>query len=110
MKSGEERALRRIFARQRCSACQRSYAPDSFTAISRKGNVWVVSLRCGAWRACGVYILELQRGAGRLGDLTQPERERLRDAPAVAYDDVLDTHQFLEEFDGDFRALFGQPS
>ncbi len=76
--------------------------------LSRRGNVWVVSVRCDSCSTPGVYILKLP--AGRKGegisDLTDGDRERLANAAPVDADDVLDTHQFLQTFNGDFRSLF----
>ncbi len=46
---------------------------------------------------------ELQRLAAALREIEQPEGEL---APPVDVDDLLEMHEFLESFDGDFKSLF----
>jgi hypothetical protein len=41
-------------------------------------------------------------------DLTQEEYAKFSEADVVAADDVLDIHNFLEEFDGDFSHIFSK--
>ncbi len=39
--------------------------------------------------------------------LTEDESERFAQMKPVSGDEVLDVHEFLREFDGDFKTLFG---
>jgi hypothetical protein len=41
-------------------------------------------------------------------DLTEAERERFDDSEVVGVDDVLEMHNFLKEFNGDFANLFSE--
>ena len=41
-------------------------------------------------------------------EITPMERRRLEALPQLNYDDVLDMHEFLSRFDGDFQGLFAR--
>ena len=47
---------------------------------------------------------------GAVSDLTAADRARFAATAPIATDDLLDLHLFLDEFDGNFAALFNQPS
>ena len=65
---------------------------------------------CGA-QAVAIVTVQIDDAEARLdvGDLV-PDSDMTGEegdgAPAVAADDVLDMHDFLRGFDGDFRHLF----
>ncbi len=90
-----------------CSACGRPYRPSQIRVLAQREELFFVRLSC---RGCGshsVAIVTVQVdetdssvGVGELEEIEQGARP-------VTADDVLEMHEFLRGFDGDFRSLFG---
>jgi hypothetical protein len=55
-----------------------------------------------------VVALQLDVEPEVITDLTPEERRAADEWPPITADDVLDIHQLLKEFDGDFLALMAQ--
>lgn len=96
-----------------CVSCGQSYLSSRIKVLARRDDLWFVSLKC---LACGTGALGLvtireaddaPEGAAFHGEFTVEDEARLGGSGPVDADDVIDTHRFLERFDGDFRRLFG---
>ena len=110
----EERVKRLIMAAvSRCGTCQRRYTLDDFAVIGHREHLWMVSITCDGCQHQGFVTAVIhgrspaRMGHARLPELTADEDRRFASATPVATDDLLDLHLFLEDFDGDFAALFG---
>lgn len=114
----------------RCVVCHREYSTDDIEIISRKSDIWTMLVECEDCHARNFVAAvlndadpqEAQLALRRLtedvfvqGDLERDthdhdERRILpegpTDGPPVTAGDVIDMHLFLDEFDGDFSALF----
>jgi hypothetical protein len=94
-----------------CSACGRGYRPSQIRVLAQRDALFFVKLSC---RACGTHSVAIvtvevdesetpQLNAGEL----RPALEHASDTESpVSGDYLLEIHQFLQEFDGDFRGLF----
>ena len=103
----------------RCSVCHRSYASDDLQVLSRKPDMWMMLVRCADCQSRNFVAAVLNDGDAAEARLAL---RRLSDegadvAEAVAKEtpplgdpinagDVIDMHQFLHGFDGDFSRLF----
>lgn len=57
----------------------------------------------------GVMRSEVEKTDEALEKLTKPKKEdKKKDLNKISTDDVIDAHQFLEDFDGDFENMFGE--
>jgi hypothetical protein len=119
-----EKQIKRIVLdrMERCSVCHRGFEPDDVQVLSRKSDMWMLMVSCGECHARNFVAAvigdgdaeEAQLALRRLGE--EHLRSRLEtDAEAddedvasdpVSVDDVLEIHEFLKGFDGDFRQLF----
>ena len=110
----------------RCSVCHHTYVPDDIHVLSRKPEMWMMLVECAECRARNFVAAvlndgdpaEAQRQLRRLSeDATRgsdgpddPVLDAPTEAPParppVSAEDVLDVHEFLATFDGDFRRLF----
>jgi DNA-directed RNA polymerase subunit RPC12/RpoP len=111
----------------RCVVCHREYSTDDIEIISRKSDIWTMLVECEDCHARNFVAAvlndadpqEAQLALRRLteeamvqGDHASREDEEriLPEGPVngrpVTAGDVLDMHLFLEDFDGDFSALF----
>ncbi|HEY8445615.1 MAG TPA: hypothetical protein VIL01_00760 [Thermomicrobiales bacterium] len=104
----------------RCSVCHRPFAPEDVQILSRKPDVWMMVVHCtdchsrsfvaallgdGDPTAARMALRRLSREHGMMsGEFEAPAEPR----EPVTIDDVLDMHEFLKSFDGDFRKLFSQ--
>jgi len=111
----------------RCVVCHREYEVTDITSIQRKPGVWTLMVECeqchsrnyiAAVTADGTAedaMIEVQSltsqalreaslrtlGAGDID--TETDREQ---GEPVSAADVVDMHEFLKDFDGDFERLF----
>ena len=121
MDTSEKQIKRIVLDRmERCSVCHRGFEPDDVHVLSRKSDMWMLMVSCGECQARNFVAAvigdgdaeEAQLALRRLGEEhvrtrtdIEPEDEGVPGEP-VSVDDVIEIHQFLEAFDGDFKALF----
>ncbi len=121
MDTSEKQIKRIVLDRmERCSVCHRGFEPDDVHVLSRKSDMWMLMVSCGECQARNFVAAvigdgdaeEAQLALRRLGEEhvrtrtgIEPEDEGVPGDP-VSVDDVIEIHQFLQGFDGDFRALF----
>jgi hypothetical protein len=104
---------------ERCSVCHRGFETDDVHILSRKADMWMLMVSCGECHARNFVAAvigdgdaeEAQLALRRLGE--EHVRSRLDIEPEaeaagepVSVDDVLEVHEFLQGFDGDFQRLF----
>ena len=121
MDTSEKQIKRIVLDRmERCSVCHRGFEPDDVHVLSRKSDMWMLMVSCGECQARNFVAAvigdgdaeEAQLALRRLGEEhvrtrtdIEPEDEGELGEP-VSVDDVIEIHQFLQGFDGDFKALF----
>lgn len=118
---------------ERCAVCHREFKADDIKVIARRPDVWTMLVECtdcharnfvaavmndGDPQAARLALRRLTEDAINRGTIDfgetevslEPEltQERPADpsAPAIDAGDVVDMHQFLNDFDGDFKRLF----
>ena len=110
----------------RCRVCHRTPSPEDIETISKESDVWTMVVQCPdcharsfvaavlneadadkaavALRRMSESDLTLELGAGEVDYVDDVEPEpRAR----VDVDDVLEMHEYLDTFDGNFKRLFG---
>jgi hypothetical protein len=121
MDTSEKQIKRIVLDRmERCSVCHRGFEPDDVHVLSRKSDMWMLMVSCGECQARNFVAAvigdgdaeEAQLALRRLGEEhvrtrtdIEPEDEGEPGEP-VSVDDAIEIHQFLQGFDGDFKALF----
>ncbi len=109
---------------ERCVVCHHEFRTDDITVISRETGMWTMLVECTDCHARNFVAAVLNDGDPEEAQLAlrrlteramretrelEPELE-LVDAPPVTdpvnAGDVVDMYQFLQEFNGDFKALF----
>ncbi len=124
---GREERIKQLIlsAVTRCSECRRRYHLDDFAVIGHRDHLWMVTVVCEGCRSQGFITAIVEdpsqlsgetaeaRPVGRrrrpqLSDLTPDEAARFAGAAPVDSLDLLDLHEFLADFDGDFKTLFGE--
>jgi hypothetical protein len=124
MESSENQIKRIVLDRMdRCGICHRSYEPEDVHVLSRKPDFWMMLVQCtdchaksfvaavmkdGDPREARLALRQLteQAESGTLTIEAESGEELIEYAEPVSAHDVLEMHEFLDSFDGDFRKLF----
>jgi len=89
-----------------CAICQHCNAPDNVHVVDHRGEIWVMVVKCSHCGTKGlVFAMIKEEEPEVVADLTSQEWARFREMPEINTDDVLDVHEFLRDFDGDFVSL-----
>ena len=116
-----EKQIKRIVLNrmERCTVCHHTFAPEDIHVLSRRADMWMMVVECTECHArnfvaavlgdgdpdeAQLALRRLSQGYGE-DEMEAPAAEVERQ-PAVSVDDVVDMHEFLRDFDGDFQRLF----
>lgn len=104
----EEGLIKRLMASIKCSSCGQHYEVYDMDIIGRKEDMWFLRVQCSSCHTQSLVaaIIKESRIPEVVNDLTETELDKLTNW--VSADDVLDMHNFLKGFDGDFSHLFGR--
>lgn len=104
----DDNLVKELMTTVNCSVCGRRYEAGDVNILYHQRELWFMSVSCQSCRTKGLVAALIKGGekARFVTDLTEKDMARLKEAPPVNADDVLDVHNFLEGFDGDFSSLF----
>lgn len=108
----DERAVKEMVVASvgSCAACGRPFDAESVTVLGHEDNLWFLMIVCRGCSSHGLVAALLKESALQAkSDLTDDEVDRFRHTDCVTADDVLEMHEFLKDFNGDFVGLFGLP-
>lgn len=112
---------------ERCVVCHRDFHSEDIHVISRKPDMWTMLVECTDCHARNFVAAVLNDGNPQdaqlaLRQLSEKAIQKIRqseemgeavfelEAPAdgepIQAGDVVDMHEFLKDFDGDFRQIF----
>jgi len=124
MESSENQIKRIVLDRMdRCGVCHRLYEPEDVHVLSRKPDFWMMLVQCTDCQAKSFVAAVMKDGDPKEARLALRELTELAESGTVTVEaeardeviieqdpvtasDVLDMHEFLNEFDGDFKKLF----
>jgi len=99
----------------RCPVCGQKYNIDQTRIIESKegkpntSDNMLVHTDCSHCRASVVFSITIDGpeifSVGMITDLTSQDTSKFRNKVPVTPDEVLAAHQFLKDFDGDFRSI-----
>ena len=85
-----------------CGECNKKFTDDTINLVSQMGGDLLFHFNCGH---CGnqmmihVTLSEQEQNPNRL-------KINAHNTSMISHDEVLDIHNFLNKFNGDFRSLF----
>lgn len=110
---------------QRCAVCHHPYQEDDINVVSTNRDVWMMVVECDECHARNFVAAVMKDGdpdqakvaLQKMSDAARSDERRTEidlelrlEAEArgepVSAGDVVDMHQFLDTFDGDFQRLF----
>ena len=122
-----EGTIKRIVLKrmERCIVCHHQFEPNDISVISREKGMWTMLVECTDCHARNFVAAVLNDGdpedaqlalrrlseqvtgvRGEPQDGMVSELFEAPDAEPVSAADVVEMHEFLSNFDGDFEALF----
>ena len=86
------------------------YEEGNTNILGHSKDLWFLKANCLACYAqCLLAAVVRESGVPEvITDLTEAEADRFRNEGVMTADDVLDMHNFLTDFNGDFSRLFDQ--
>jgi len=107
----EEGVIKRLVASVKCGVCGRGYGADSISILGHRQDLWFLWADCPACHTqclMTVVVKESREPELITSDLTKAELDRFKGMGRLTADEMLDAHNFLKNFDGDFSQLFSQ--
>ena len=104
----DERLIKRLITNIKCSVCGERYDGEYVRVLGRYTDLWFLSVYCPTCKTQGLVaaVLNEEETPELVNDLTEGEYDKFSEMAAVEADDVLDLHNFLKWFNGDFSRLF----
>ena len=106
----KERVIRRLMASIKCSSCEQQYEEYDIDVLGHNEDMWFLRVRCSSCHTESLVaaVIREDKMPEVVTDLAEAEVNKFINMDVVGADDVLDIHNFLKNFDGDFYRLFGQ--
>jgi hypothetical protein len=99
--------VKHLIASIPCAVCQHSYKPDDVHIVDHSDEIWIMAVKCNHCGTKGLVFAVVKEERPEIaGELTPQEWAKFREMPQIDADDLLDVHEFLKDFDGDFVSLF----
>jgi hypothetical protein len=89
-----------------CRVCGANHANSEIRLLGRLERIeaaWIVRVTCWSCKTAIKLLVYADRERAALAPMRVPIRGR---RPPISLDEVIDAHEFLEQFEGDVRALF----
>ncbi|TAK34268.1 MAG: hypothetical protein EPO21_09985 [Chloroflexota bacterium] len=100
----QDRYIKRLVARAKCGVCGAPYKADNVSVLGHEEEFWFLSIFCETCRNDRLVAALIKPDRAR--EEAPPKRSVPKEFTPIGYDDVLEMHAFLQQFDGDFRRLF----
>ena len=105
----DDRFIKKLISSVQCSGCEEHYQINNIKIILHQDDTWFLNVTCSACQRQSVIIAIIKRDdtSDTITDLTDTELAQFA-GTSVNTDDILDLHDFLKGFNGDFIKIFSQ--
>lgn len=105
-----EDLIKRLIASIKCGVCGQHYGVANINILGHRRDLWYLRALCSACHTQSLVavVIKEDRMPEAITDLTETELDKFRDLGVLNANDVLDIHNFLKDFSGDFSRLFNQ--
>ncbi|HEX73721.1 MAG TPA: hypothetical protein G4N93_01010 [Dehalococcoidia bacterium] len=106
----EEKLIKKLMASIKCGVCGQQYEIDNIEILGHEENLWFLRVVCVACQTQYLAAAVIKDGKMPeiITDLTEAELDKFRKIEGLTADEVLDMHNFLKGFDGNFTRIFNQ--
>ena len=105
----DESLVKRLMSSLKCHICGQHYDTTGIKVLGHRDDFWFLKIFCPACRSQSLIaaVIGEDKPLEVITDLTEAEFDRFKQNQIVA-NDVLDIHNILKGFDGDFSILFAE--
>ncbi len=105
----EERVIKRLVTSMKCDSCGQHYEVYNVDVLGHREDLWFLRVLCSTCHTQSLVAAIVKESKIRevVTDLKEVELDKFGDS-VVDADDVLNMHNFLKDFAGDFSQLFGR--
>ena len=105
-----EELIKKLIANMKCGICGQLYAESNIHILGHRDDLWFLGIFCPACHSQGLVAAVIKEGElpEVYAELSDEELTKFSQGEAVEANDVLDMHEFLKEFDGNFSAFFSR--
>lgn len=103
--------IRQIAARVRCAVCGHHFGTSDIQIVGHREQIWAMRANCRECRTQALLLAVVEENSARpvYTDLAPTEWQRFKDGPPISVDDVIEMHQFIQTYDGDFSEILEDP-
>ncbi|MFC1915293.1 hypothetical protein ACFLW4_01150 [Chloroflexota bacterium] len=105
----EDRLIKKLMTSMKCESCGHNYEVYNVDVLGHREDLWFLRVHCSTCRTQCLVAAVVKEGRAHetVADPTETEQGDF-EKDMIEVDDVLNMHNFLEYFEGDFSRLFGQ--
>jgi len=105
-----EHFIKKLMSTTKCSVCGEHYEINNIKVLRHEDDMWFLNVFCPSCRSQALVaaVVKKDKSLETTTDLTKAESAKFTQAFTISADDILDLHNFLQDFDGDFAKLFSQ--
>jgi len=102
-----ESVIKKLMSSIKCAVCGQRYEEDGIKILGRQEDLWFLGVSCPTChtQCLAAAVIKEDKAPQIITDLTGAEQEKFRNVAGLTADEVLDMHNFLKNFDGDFSRL-----
>ena len=103
-----ENLIKKLISSIKCGSCGQHYEEDHIDIIEHSDELWFLRVFCPSCHVKSLVaaIIREDKKPEVITDLTEEELSSFKDMEAIGADEVLDMHNFLKDFKGNFPRLF----
>ncbi len=105
----EERLIKKLMTSIKCEECGQNYEPFNIDILGHCEDTWFLRALCSSCHT-QCLVAAVVREDKMVEGMAEPAIAKMDEnqSGAVDINDMLDMHNFLIDFDGDFSSVFGQ--
>ncbi len=102
-----ESVIKKLMSSIKCAVCGQRYEEDGIKILGHQEDLWFLGVSCPVChtRCLAAAVIREDKALKVITDLTEAEQKKFRNVARLTADEVLDMHNFLRNFDGDFSRL-----
>ena len=103
----DEGFVKQLLSHIKCGVCGQHYDPSHVKVLRHEREVWFLSVFCPGCKSRGLVVAAIRKERAEvISELSEAEISKFTVSPPVGAEDVLEMHEFLKDFKGDFSSLF----
>ena len=109
--SNNQALIQQIIENVTCAVCGHHFGKSDFQVVGRRGSVWAMRVDCRECRTRALLFAVVGDNATQTvyTDLSPEDWKRFQNNPPVSANDVIEIHECMQRYDGDFSEILEEP-